>query len=59
MFTNTFQNISNPKVKTLTNILIMDLIKNNPHKEEVETGRQYNKGHLIYDGIKNLLHFHP
>lgn len=56
MLTNTFQNVSNPKVQTLTDIpTILSLIKNNPLKKEIETGRQYAKGHLIYDGIKNSL----
>jgi len=56
LLTNTFQNISNPKVQTLTDIpTILGLIKNNPHKKEIERGRLYTKGHLIYDGIKNSL----
>ena len=56
MLTNTFQNVSNPKVQTLTDIpTILSLIKNNPHKKEIETGRQYTKGHQFYEGIKNSL----
>jgi hypothetical protein len=56
LLTNTFTNVKNPVVQTLTDIpTILNQIQNNPYKSEIERGRVYGKGHPVYEQIKTSL----
>ena len=53
MLTNTFKNLKNPCVQTVTDIpSVLDQIKTGCYKSQIITARPYGKGHTQYEKIK-------
>jgi hypothetical protein len=54
--TNTFRNVKNPFVVSVTDIqTILEFIKHGKFKEEIEVSRTFGKGHSIFDKIKTSI----